>query len=95
VNDEKKATIRAYLSSHFPNATIEEKHDFDVGAQAFKLHVSGGTLLLKVGDEFAEDNSASEILRLFNLWSLAEILGKEQELGVLATGRGLETFLRA
>lgn len=94
MNDEKRTAIRAYLSSHFPSATIKEKYDFNIGAHAFKLHVAGETLLLKVRDEFAEDNSASEILRLFNLWSLAEILGKEQDLGVLASQRGLEAFHR-
>jgi hypothetical protein len=73
---------------------VEQKHDFDRGAQSFKVHLSGRTLLLKVGDEFIEDNSVAEILRQFDLWSLAELLGKGTELAVLVTRHGLETFDR-
>jgi len=91
---EKHAAINKYLAEKFPGRDIEQKHDFDRGTQTFKLHVTDGTLLLKVGDEFIEDNSAPEILRLFNLWGLAEVLGKEKELGVLVSQRGLESFPR-
>lgn len=91
---EKFEAIEGYLKKHFPDSTIEQKHDFDRGAQSFKVHLSDRTLLLKVGGELTEDNSLEEILRLFDLWTLAEVLGKETELGVLATRRGLETFRR-
>ncbi len=86
--------IESYLKRKFPEATIEQKHDFDRDAQSFKVHLSDHTLLLKVGGEFTEDNSTEEILHLFDLWALAEVLGKETELGVLATQRGLQTFRR-
>lgn len=94
MREEKHAAINTYLAEKFPNCDIEQKHDFDRGAQTFKVHVADGTLLLKVGDEFVEDNSTPEILRLFNLWGLAEVLGKEKELGVLVSQRGLESFRR-
>ena len=92
--EDKKAAIYAYLCEKFPNSEVEQKYDFNLGAQAFKIRLRDRVLLLKVGDEFVEDNAIAEILRQFNLWSLAEILGKETELGVLATQRGLETFRR-
>ena len=91
---EKYAVIESYLKRKFPDSTIEQKHDFDRGAQSFKVHLVDRTLLLKVGGEFTEDNSIEEIVRQFDLWALAEILEKETELGVLATQRGLETFRR-
>ena len=91
---EKFGLIESYLKRKFPESTIEQKHDFDRGAQSFKVHLSDRTLFLKVGGEFTEDNSTEEILRLFDLWALAEVLGKETELGVLVTQRGLETFRR-
>ena len=94
MSTEKQATIHTYLCERFPNAEVEEKNDFDLGAQTFKVLLSKSTLLLKVGDEFIGDNSAAEILRLFNLWSLAEVLGKENALGVLVTQKGLATFHR-
>ena len=91
---EKFGLIESYLKRKFPESTIEQNHDFDRGAQSFKVHLSDRTLFLKVGGEFTEDNSTEEILRLFDLWALAEVLGKETELGVLATQRGHETFRR-
>lgn len=91
---EKYALIENYLRKNFPDSEIEQQHDFNRGAQSFKVHLSGRTLLLKVGGEFTEDNSIEEIIRHFDLWALADILGKETELGVLATQRGLETFRR-
>lgn len=91
---DKVTVIASYLKAKFPDSTIEQKHDFDQGAQSFKVDLADRTLLLKVGDEFTEDNSIEEIIRLFDLWALPEILEKETELGVLATQRGLETFSR-
>lgn len=94
MREEKHAAINKYLAEKFPDCDTEQMHDFDRGAQTFKLHVADGSLLLKVGDEFVEDNSTPEILRLFNLWGLAEALCKEKELGVLVSQHGLESFRR-
>ena len=94
MREEKHAAIGKYLAEKFPGCSIEQRHDFDRGAQTFKVHVADDTLLLKVGDEFVADNSKPEIFRLFNLWNLAEVLGGEKELGVLVSQRGLESFRR-
>ncbi|HEU0220368.1 MAG TPA: hypothetical protein VFQ98_06150 [Gallionella sp.] len=94
MRDEKHADINKYLAERFPGCNIEQKYDFYRGAQTYKVHISDNTFLLKVGDEFIDDNGTPEILRLFNLWGLAEVLGKEKELGVLVSQRGLETFRR-
>lgn len=90
----KIRAISAYLSERFPNAEIDEKADFDRGAQSFKVHLPSRTLLLKVSNEFIEDNHAPEILHRFNLLSLAEVLGKDASVGILVSQRGLETFAR-
>ena len=37
---EKYAVIESYLKGKFPNSTIEQKHDFDRGAQSFKVHLA-------------------------------------------------------
>jgi len=94
MREEKHTAINKYLTEKFPGCDIEQMHDFDRGAQTFKLHAADGSLLLKVGDEFVEDNTTPEILRLFNLWGLAEVLCKEKELGVLVSQHGLESFRR-
>lgn len=94
MNEQKHAAITTYLSEKFPDCLIEQKHDSNRKAQSFKVHVIGTTLLLKVGDEFVGDNDIPKILHLFNHWALAEILGKEKELGVLVSHDGLELFSR-
>lgn len=94
MREEKHAAINKYLAEELPGCDIEQKHDFDRGAQTFKLYIAGGTLLLKIEDEFFEDNSTPEILHLFKFWGLAEVLGKEKELGVLVSQCGLKLFRR-
>jgi hypothetical protein len=94
MNEQKCAAITAYLSEKFPDCPIEQKYDSNRMAQSFKVHVIGTTLLLKVSDEFVGDNDIPEILRQFNLWALAEVLGNEKELGVLVSHGGLELFPR-
>lgn len=94
MREEKHAAINQYLTEKFSDCKIEQRHDFDRGAQIFKVHIPDDTLLLKVGDEFIDDNGTAEILRQFNLWALAEVLSKEKEFGVLVSQRGLESFRR-
>jgi glutathionylspermidine synthase len=94
MHQEKHAAISKYLAMKFQHSNIEQKHDFERGAQTFKIFVLNDTLLLKVADEFFKDNSTQEILRLFNLWDLSEVLSREKELGVLVTQQGLKSFSR-
>lgn len=94
MHEEKHAAIKQYLAEKFPGCEIEQQHDFARRAQSFKLHIVAVTLLLKVGDEFIDDNSTPEILRLFNLWGVAEVLGNEKEFGVLVSQHGLDSFRR-
>lgn len=91
---DKQTVIYAYLCEKFPNAMVEHKNDFDWSAQSFKVRLPDRVLLLKVEDEFIDDNATAEILHQFDLWSLAEILGKEMKLGVLVSHHGIGTFHR-
>lgn len=54
MHEEKYAAIKGYLAEKFPGGEIEQKHDFDRGAQSFKLHI-------------VDDSSTPEILRLFSI----------------------------
>jgi hypothetical protein len=96
MSEEKYAAIAGYLSKKFPDCELEQQHDFDRGAQTFKvqIHAKPNTLLLKVSDEFVGDNNTSEILRLIDRWELAKHLCNEKSHGVLITGGGLELFSR-
>jgi hypothetical protein len=89
---EKYEVIKDYLRKKFPDSTIEQKDDFNRGADSFKVHLADCTLLLKVGREFLEDNNIAEIISIFNPWALAQILEKNPEFLVLVTQRGVEAF---
>ena len=94
MHEEKHAAIAKYLSESFTGCEIEQKSDFDRDAQSFKVHVPKATLLLKVGNNFLDDNDTAEILRLLKSWAIEEILGKEKDLGVVVSQRGPELFKR-
>ena len=91
---QKHSAIESYLKDHFSNCQIEQNYDFDRGAQSFKIESVDGSRLLKVGNEFVDDNETSEMLRLFDLWALSAVLAKEKELGVLVLQSGLTSFSR-
>lgn len=92
MRQQKYTAIREYLSAKFPGSTIEEKNDST--RHAFKIHIAGGSRLLKVAEEFADDNNVTEIRRQFDLWDVAGVLARESEQGVMVTQEGLRLFPR-
>ncbi|MGH7233999.1 MAG: hypothetical protein ACREF7_00940 [Candidatus Saccharimonadales bacterium] len=60
---QKYAAIQQYLADKFPESQIEQKYGFDRGAKSFKIEAAGSSLLLKISDEFIDDNNIDEILR--------------------------------
>lgn len=90
--NEKSAAITQYLNENFPNCKIEQKHDFDRGAQTFKIYLPNHPLMLKVADEFLGDNDTAEILRLLKVFAVADVLISEKELGVMIYQKGTELF---
>lgn len=91
---QKHAAIQQHLAGKFPECQIEQEHDFDRGAQGFKIDVADGSLLLKIADEFIDDNDISEILCRFDTWKLCDLLRNEQRLGVMVTENGPFNFER-
>lgn len=93
--DEKKLeVVREYLKSKFPENTIEEKYDFDLSAQTFKIHKGKHRLLLKVGENFLEDNNEEQIKVTLNNQAIAELLEENKELGVLVSNDPPSIFKR-
>jgi hypothetical protein len=88
VNDEKHAWIRDYLAEHFPGSEIEQKHDFDLGAQSFKVHLANYNLILKVSDDFASDNNEAAIALAFKRWDVPALLQQNSQRIVLITNDG-------
>jgi hypothetical protein len=91
---QKHAAVQQYLAGKFPECKIEQRYDFDRGAQGFKIDVADGSLLLKVADDFIDDNDITEILRRFDKWKLHHLLRNEQRQGIMVTENGPSNFER-
>ena len=92
--EEKLVFIREYLAKKFAGCDIEHREDFIRSSQSFKIYASGGPLLLKVSDEFIDDNPIEEIDRLFDLFGIPGVLAENTELGVMLTQQGIGFFNR-
>ena len=87
--EEKKASISAYLCEKFSGSKVELNYDFDLRAQSFLILLHDREFLLKVSIDFINDNSTTEIFSKFELWSLTKRIEKETKTGVLVTNSGL------
>jgi len=94
MDENKLNAVREYLSDKFPENQVEEKYDFDLSAQRFKIRRDKGTLLLKVGENFLDDNSESQIKDTLNNQKIAELLAENEELYVLVSNGPPSVFKR-
>ena len=83
MREEKYAAIEKYLSDNIPNKGIEQKNDFELSAQTFKVHAEKEFLLLKVSEPFVDDNDIPAIIRQFEKWGLPGFLTKNSKSTVL------------
>ncbi|MGH8403465.1 MAG: hypothetical protein ACRESO_08710, partial [Gammaproteobacteria bacterium] len=91
---QKYAAIQQYLADKFPDSQIEQKNDFDRGAQSFKIEVTDSSLLLKIAGEFIDNNNIDEILRRLDDWNICALLGSEPGFGIMVTENGPSPFER-
>ena len=92
---EKKMAIEKYLSKNIPNKGIEQKKDFDLSAQTFKVNIEKGFLLLKVWEPFVNDNDIPEIIRQFERWDLPGLLTKNSKSTVFVGNKGVKILKRS
>ena len=50
-----------FLTEHFSEAEIEQKHDFTHHTQSFKVRLSDDSSIVTVSDEFVRDHDESRI----------------------------------
>lgn len=86
VIQENLAAIRALIQKAFPEANFEEKHDFDLGAERFKIYAPAGTLLLKVSVVYLDDNDIAAIESDFERWNVFVHLNEAKALLVTSVG---------
>ena len=94
MDENKLKVVREYLNEKFPGSEIEEKLDFDLSAQAFKIHKEKHSLLLKVGENFLDDNNQEQIKSTLENQKIAELLEENHELGVFVSNDPPSIFKR-
>ena len=94
MDESKLDSVREYLNNVFPDQKITENHDFDLAAQTFNISNETDSLLLKVGENFVDDNNADQIVDLLNRWDVADLLKQHPEVGLLVTSKGPQSFER-
>jgi len=94
MEENKLNAVRKYLSSEFPGDTLEEKYDFDRGAQTFKIHHQKEALLLKVDENFLADSNEDQITTVLQNQEISKLLKDNKELGVFVGNLGANIFKR-
>jgi hypothetical protein len=94
VEEAKLNVVRAYLGSKFAGATIDEKYDFDRGAQTFRIRIGKDLLLLKIGENFLSDNNEAQVRAHLENWNVANILRENKEFGIFVGNNAPIAFSR-
>jgi len=82
MEEAKLNVVPSYLSGEFQGATIDEKYDFDRGAQTFRIRIARDLLLLKVGEEFLSDSNEEQVRSHLENWKVASMLRENKDLGI-------------
>ncbi len=94
MREKQYAAIEQYLSKSIPNRGIEQKNDFDLSAQTFKVHIEKDSLLLKVSESFVDDHDISWIIAQFEKWKLPALLSKDSSVAILVGNEGVNVLKR-
>ena len=94
MDKNKLDVVRVYLNGEFAGSTIDEKYDFDRGAQTFRIRIGKDLLLLKVGEEFLSDNSEALIRTHLESWKVADLLRENKGLGIFVGNSAPMSFNR-
>ncbi len=94
MEEAKLNVVRNYLSGEFKGATIDEKYDFDRGAQTFRIRAGKDLLLLKVGEDFLSDNDEAQIRLHLETWKIANIFRENKPLGIFVSNNAPIAFNR-
>jgi hypothetical protein len=92
MNESNLNVVRDYFHEKLPGRGITEKHDFDSGTQTFNIARDTGSLLVKVNQNFIDDNDANEIRNMLNRWDIVDILKQHPEVGLLVISKDPRLF---
>lgn len=91
IKPEKINAVKEYLANHFPNYVIEDRYDYSIDAQVFKLTKLSTRYLAKVSEDFFSDKSVAEVKEGLNEYEFANVI-RENDLPVMLTGRGIKVL---
>ena len=86
--DQREYT-NEYLNNKFPHCAIQDRYDFDRISQIFRVECASSVYFLIVSREFLDDHSNSEISRLMEKYSIADVLKTSGGTRVLLTNSGV------
>ena len=89
MTERKFNVIRNYLSTEFPNYTIDDRHDFGSVAQTFRLTTEDEIHLVTFSRGFLDDNSPSKIADILEVSSLSKYFQQEGIARVVVTNSGI------
>ncbi len=84
--DEKIEVIRRYLRIEFPDHIIEDQYNFDLGAQIFRVSKVDTPYIVRVTQEFIDDNDSA---------SIEVILQRRNIANLIRENRGQKILLRS
>lgn len=90
----KLNTVREYLASSFPGKVVEEQYDFDRGAQTFKVRDGKDSLLLKVGENFLEDNDSGQVNQFITDQAVAYQMSENKHLCIFVGNNAVSKLTR-
>lgn len=91
IKPEKINAVKEYLGKHFLNYAIEDRYDYSIDAQVFKLTKFSTRYLANVSEDFFSDKSVKEVKEGLDENEFAEAI-RENELPVMLTGRGIKVL---
>jgi hypothetical protein len=88
--NDKLEAFRDYLRNAFPDCTVDDWPDSQLGAQRFRIRGKSSTFEAIASDEFLSESDVSEIASRLAKYTLAEHLRDLPDTPVFVTRKGLK-----
>jgi len=95
MDEQRLGAVMQHLDENFPHCDIVETHNLSSDAISFKIAHERGSFLLKVSDEFLDNNDSERISDFLRQSDITNLLLQHPDLGVLVTNDGVTYFQRS
>ena len=74
MSEKKYAAIAAFLVERIQQSEVEQKYNFDLKAQSFKVQIPNDTLMLTVSESLVEDFEIPRIIEFLEILRIPSLL---------------------